>query len=307
MKAITYAEYGDLDILQLSDLPAPRVGPGEVLIRVRSASVNPVDWKVMKGYLDGLMVVEFPAIPGWDVAGVVEAVGLDTPEWAPGDEVIAYARKDWVQGGTFAELVTAPVRTVARKPKSLDWHQAAGLPLAGLTAYQLLARLGLKEGETVLVHAAAGGVGLLAVQIARALGARVIGTASEGNHEFLRELGAQPVTYGAGLAERVHELAPDGVDVVADFVGGVLEVTQTVLKDGGRHGSVTDGAVAEAGGLAAWVRPNAEDLTALGDLADAGKLTVPVAEVFALADAAKAFDLSQTGHVRGKIAIEVSS
>jgi NADPH:quinone reductase-like Zn-dependent oxidoreductase len=306
MKAITFADYGDPDILQLTDLPDPKVGPGEVLIRVRSASVNPIDWKVMKGYLDGLMVVEFPAIPGWDVAGVVEAVGLDTPEWSPGDEVIAYARKDWVQGGTFAELVTAPVRTVARKPKSLDWHQAAGLPLAGLTAYQLLARLGLKEGETLLVHAAAGGVGLFAVQIARALGARVIGTASEGNHEFLRELGAEPVTYGAGLAERVRELAPGGVDVVADFVGGVLDVTQAVLKDGRRHGSITDGTVAEAGGLAAWVRPNAEDLTALGDLADAGKLTVPVAEVFALADAAKAFELSQTGHVRGKIAIEVS-
>ena len=306
MKAITFADYGDPDILQLCDLPDPKVGPGEVLIRVRSASVNPVDWKVLKGHLDGLMVVEFPAIPGWDVAGVVEAVGLDTPEWSPGDEVIAYARKDWVQAGTFAELVSAPVRTVARKPKSLDWHQAAGLPLAGLTAYQLLARLGLKDGETVLVHAAAGGVGLLAVQIARALGARVIGTASEGNHQFLRELGAEPVTYGAGLAERVRELAPDGVDVVADFVGGVLETTLAALKDGGRHGSVTDGSVAEAGGLSAWVRPNAEDLTALGDLADAGKLTVPVAEVFALADAAKAFELSQTGHVRGKIAIEVS-
>ena len=306
MKAITYAEYGDPDTLQLTDLPDPKVGPGEVLIRVRSASVNPVDWKVMKGYLDGLMVVSFPAIPGWDVAGVVEAVGLDTPEWSVGDEVIAYARKDWVQGGTFAELVTAPVRTVARKPKSLDWHQAAGLPLAGLTAYQLLARLGLKEGETVLVHAAAGGVGLLAVQIARALGARVIGTASEGNHEFLRGLGAEPVTYGAGLAERVRELAPDGVDVVADFVGGVLDVTQAVLKTGGRHGSITDGTVADAGGLATWVRPNAQDLTALGDLADAGKLTVPVAEVFALADAGKAFEVSQTGHVRGKIAIEVS-
>ena len=189
--------------------------------------------------------------------------------------MIAYARKDWVQGGTFAELVTAPVRTVARKPKSLDWHQAAGLPLAGLTAYQLLARLGLKEGETVLVHAAAGGVGLFAVQIARALGARVIGTASEGNHEFLRGLGAEPVTYGDGLAERVRDLAPDGVDVVADFVGGVLDVTQAVLEDGGRHGSITDGTVAEAGGLSAWVRPNAEDLTALGDLADAGQADRP--------------------------------
>ncbi|WP_404385221.1 NADP-dependent oxidoreductase [Knoellia locipacati] len=307
MRAITYSQYGTPDTLTLTDVPDPRVGPGEVLIRVRSASVNPVDWKVMGGYLDGLMQADFPAIPGWDVSGVVEAVGLDTPEYAPGDEVIAYARKDWAQHGTFAELVAAPVRTVARKPKSLDWHQAAGLPLAGLTAYQLLHRLGTSEGDTVLVHAAAGGVGLLAVQIARDLGARVIGTASEGNHEFLREFGAEPVTYGDGLAERVRELAPEGVDVAVDFVGGVLEATQAVLKDGGRHGSITDGAVAEAGGISAWVRPHAADLQALADLADAGRLTVPVAEVFPLEDAAKAFELSQGGHVRGKIAIEVSN
>ena len=307
MRAITYSQYGTPDSLTLTDVPDPRVGPGEVLIRVRSASVNPVDWKVMGGYLDGLMQVDFPAIPGWDVSGVVEQVGLDTPQYEVGDEVIAYARKDWVQHGTFAELVAAPVRTVARKPKSLDWHQAAGLPLAGLTAYQLLNRLGTSQGETVLVHAAAGGVGLLAVQIARHLGARVIGTASEGNHDVLRELGAEPVTYGDGLAERVRELAPDGVDVVLDLVGGVLETTKALLAEGGRHGSITDGTVAEAGGLSAWVRPDSADLQALADLADAGALTVPVAEVFALEDAAKAYALSQGGHVRGKIAIEVSS
>jgi NADPH:quinone reductase-like Zn-dependent oxidoreductase len=260
----------------------------------------------MAGYLDGLMQVDFPAIPGWDVAGVVEAVGLDTPEYSVGDEVMAYARKDWVQHGTFAELVAAPVRTVGRKPAGLDWHQAASLPLAGLTAYQLLTRLSTKESDTVLIHAAAGGVGLLAVQIAKAIGARVIGTASEGNHEFLRGLGAEPVTYGDGLAERVRELAPHGVDVVLDLVGGVLETTKAVLADGGRHGSITDNSVAEAGGIAAWVRPDAADLEALAALVDAGRLTVPVAEVFALEDAAKAFELSQGGHVRGKIAIEVS-
>ncbi|QGN58789.1 NADP-dependent oxidoreductase [Nostocoides sp. HKS02] len=306
MKAITYEEFGDLDILALSEVPDPKVGPGEVLIRVRSASVNPVDWKVAKGYLAGLMNVQFPAIPGWDVAGVVEKVGLDTPEFAVGDEVIAYARKDWVHGGTYAELVTAPVRTVARKPRSLDWDEAAGLPLAGLTAYQLLRRLDTTAGDTVLIHAAAGGVGILGVQIARAMGARVIGTASEANHEFLRSLGVEPVTYGDGLAARVRELAPEGVDVVADFVGGVLEATLAVLKPGGRHGSVTDASVEEHGGLSMWVRPSAEDLTALGDLADAGTLTVPVAASFPLKDTAKAFELSQGGHVRGKIAIEVS-
>lgn len=306
MRAITYSQYGTSETLTLTDVPDPRVGPGEVLIRVRSASVNPVDWKVLGGYLDGLMQADFPAIPGWDVSGVVEAIGPDTPEFAIGDEVIAYARKDWVQQGTFAELVSASVRMVARKPAALDWNEAAGLPLAGLTAYQLLTRLGTTEGDTVLIHAAAGGVGIIGVQVAKALGARVIGTASEGNHEFLRELGAEPITYGDGLAERVRELAPEGVDVVADFVGGVLETTQAVLKDGGRHGSIADGTVAEAGGLSMWARPNPEDLQALADLADAGKLTVPVAEVFALEDVAKAFELSQGGHVRGKIAIEVS-
>ncbi|WP_353951352.1 NADP-dependent oxidoreductase [Knoellia sp. S7-12] len=306
MQAITYSQYGAPDTLTLTDVPDPRVGPGEVLIRVRSASVNPVDWKVLAGYLDGLMQVDFPAIPGWDVSGVVEAIGPDTPEFAVGDEVIAYARKDWVQQGTFAELVSASVRMVARKPAALDWNEAAGLPLAGLTAYQLLTRLGTKAGDTVLVHAAAGGVGILGVQIAKAFGARVIGTASEGNHEFLRGLGVEPISYADGLAERVRDLAPEGVDVVVDFVGGVLETTKAVLKEGGRHGSIADGTVAGAGGIASWARPDAADLQALADLADAGKLTVPVAEVFPLEDVAKAFEVSQGGHVRGKIAIEVS-
>ena len=306
MKAITYDRYGDPDVLTLTEQPDPKVGPGEVLVRVRSASVNPVDWKVAAGYLDGLMTVCFPVIPGWDVAGVVERVGLDTPEFAAGDEVMAYARKDWVQAGTFAELVTVPVRALARKPASLDWDQAAGLPLVGLTAYQLLNRLGVQPGDTVLIHAAAGGVGILAVQIARAMGARVIGTASPGNHEALRALGAEPVEYGDGLADRVRALAPDGVDVVVDFAGGVLETTLAVLKDGGRHGSIVDGTVAGKGGIAAWVRPSGADLQALADLADAGKLTVPVAQSFPLEEAADAFRASMTGHVRGKIAIQVS-
>ena len=306
MKAITYDRYGDSDVLTLTEQPEPKVGPHEVLVRVRSASVNPVDWKIMAGYLDTLMNIRFPAIPGWDVAGVVERVGLDVPEFAAGDEVIAYARKDWLEQGTFAEFVTVPVRALARKPAALDWDQAAGLPLTGLTAYQLLKRLGVGEGDVVLVHAAAGGVGILATQIAVAAGARVIGTASPANHDALRALGAEPVEYGDGLAGRVLALAPDGVDVVVDFVGGVLETTQTVLAPGGRHGSIADGSVAGAGGMYAWVSPNGADLQALADLADAGQLTVPVAASFPLEEVGDAFRLSQAGHVRGKIAIQVS-
>ncbi|MGB7980337.1 MAG: NADP-dependent oxidoreductase [Candidatus Nanopelagicales bacterium] len=306
MRAITYAQYGDPSVLTLTDQPEPRVGPDEVLVRVRSASVNPVDWKVMAGHLDGLMTVHFPVIAGWDVSGVVERVGLDAPEFAVGDEVIAYARKDWVQAGTFAELVSVSVRALARKPRTLDWDQAAGLPLAGLTAHQLLTRLGAGEGDTVLVHAASGGVGSMAVQLAVARGARVIGTASQVNHDALRALGAEPVEYGDGLVDRVRALAPDGVDVVVDFVGGVLEATLAVLADGGRHGSVADGSVSASGGIYAWVRPSSADLQALADLADSGRLTVPVAATFPLEGVADAFGSSMTGHVSGKIAIQVS-
>lgn len=306
MKAITYSRYGSPDVLELTNQPDPKVPPASALIRVKAAAVNPVDWKIMAGYLDPLLDVVFPVIPGWDVAGVVEQVGVDTPEFAPGDEVIAYARKDHVHGGTFAELVTAPVRTMARKPAALSWEQAAGLPLAGLTAYQLLQRLGVTGGDTVLVHAAAGGVGSLATQIAVAAGARVIGTASPKNHDYLRGLGAEPVEYGGGLAGRVRELAPEGVNLAVDLVGGVLDVTRAVLAKGSRHGSIVDQSVAAAGGLYLWARPDAQDLEALVRLVNDGKLTVDVTRTFPLEQAAEAMKLSQTGQVRGKVAVSVA-
>ncbi|MFI1161893.1 NADP-dependent oxidoreductase [Streptomyces sioyaensis] len=307
MKAISTQTYGGPDVLAYSDLPDPKVAPDSVLVRVKAAGVNPVDWKILAGYLDPMLDTHFPIVPGWDVAGVVEAVGADATEYEVGDEVIGYVRKDAVQHGTYAELVAAPVRTLARKPASLSWQQAAGLPLAGLTAYQSLARVDAKQGETVLVHAAAGGVGSLAVQIAVARGARVIGTASERNHDFLRSLGAEPVTYGEGLADRVRALAPEGIDAAVDFVGGgVVDVSQELLKDRGRVASVADGEVRGKGGHMVWVRPDTADLTALGALADAGKLTVPVAAVFPLSEAAEALRQSMGGRTRGKIVLEVS-
>ncbi|WP_405407950.1 NADP-dependent oxidoreductase [Streptomyces decoyicus] len=307
MKAIIAKSYGGPEVLEYTDRPDPKVGPDSFLIRVKAAGVNPVDWKIVAGYLDPMMDVHFPLIPGWDVAGVVEAVGADATEYEVGDEVIGYVRKDEVQHGTYAELVAAPVRTLARKPASLSWQQAAGLPLAGLTAYQALKRVGAKAGETVLVHAAAGGVGSLAVQIAVAQGARVIGTASERNHEFLRSLGAEPVTYGDGLADRVRALAPEGVDAAVDFVGGgVVDVSQELLKDRGRVASIADGEVKSKGGHMVWVRPDTDDLTALGALADAGKLTVPVEVILPLREAAEAFRRSMAGRARGKIVLEVS-
>lgn len=305
MKAITYSNYGNPDVLELTEQPMPKVGPGMVLVKVKAASVNPVDWKIMAGYLDGVMDIQFPAIPGWDVAGVVESVGIDSRQFAPGDEVIAYGRKDFVHGGSFAEYIALPERLLARKPSSLDWNESAGLPLAGLTAFQVLRRLEVKPGETVLIHGGSGGVGSLGIQIAASWGAKVIATASEKNHGYLRSLGAEPVAYGEGLAERVRALSPEGVDVVADFAGGNLEPTLQVLADGGRHASIADSDVEEHGGTWMWVSPVGADLQELADLVDSKKFRVEVAKVFPLAGAADAFRLNMEGHTRGKIVLSV--
>ncbi|WP_159944241.1 MULTISPECIES: NADP-dependent oxidoreductase [unclassified Nocardiopsis] len=306
MKAIALQQYGSADDLALTELPEPKVAPSEVLIRVRAAGVNPVDWKLAAGGLDPLMESGFPLVPGWDVAGVVEAVGPDAHEYRVGDEVYGYLRKDWAKNGTYAELVSANVRMLAPKPASLSWEQAAGVPLAGLTALQSVRRAGIGSGDTVLVHAASGGVGSFAVQIAAALGARVIGTASERNHDYLRSLGAEPVVYGDGLDDRVRALAPEGVDAVLDLVGGgVAERSLPLVSAPERVVSITDPDIQQAGGHWLWVRPDSADLAELARLADDGKLTVHVDRVFPLAETAEAWRLSQTGRTRGKIVLTV--
>lgn len=305
MKAITYSEYGTPDVLELTDQPMPKVGPGMILVKVKAASVNPVDWKIVSGGLDGMMDLQFPAIPGWDVAGVVEAVGIDAPQYQPGDEVIAYGRKDYVHGGSFAEYIALPERVLARKPATLDWNESAGLPLAGLTAYQVLTRLGTGEGKTVLIHGGAGGVGSLGIQIAKSLGASVIATASEKNHDFIRSLGAEPVTYGEGLADRVRALRPEGVDIVADFVGGALDATLAVLADGGQHASIADAEVEQHGGTWMWVNPVGTQLQELADLVDSRGLRVEVAKTYPLERTADAFRDNMEGHTRGKIVVTV--
>ncbi len=258
MKAISYSRYGGPEVLELGEVPEPKLGPDQVLVRVRAAAVNPVDWKVREGHLDAMLPAVFPVVPGWDVSGVVERTGGAVPEFAPGDEVIGYVREDFVSRGTFAEYVAAPVRTLAPKPPDLSFEEAAGLPLAGLTALQTLTKiLGVRQGETVLVSAAAGGVGSLAVQIARHLGARVIGTASERNHDFVRRLGGEPVVYGEGLVDRVRALAPGGVDAAFDVIGGAnLKEFAQLLAVHGRIASISDPSVTEYGGQYYFVRPD---------------------------------------------------
>lgn len=305
MRAWTYDQHGD-DVLRLTDLPAPKVGPGELLVEVRAASVNPVDWKLVAGGLDAMMDTLFPAVPGWDVAGVVTAVGPDVPEFSPGDEVVAYARKDVVHGGTFAEQVSVPVRTAARRPTGVSWEEAASLPLAGLTAHQALDRLEVGPSDVVLIHNGAGGVGSLAIQLARHRGARVIASASSDQHDRLTRLGAEPVAYGDGLVEAVRALAPEGVDAVADLVGGVLDDTLAVLADGGRHVSIADPDVQDSGGAWLWVRPDAGDLAHLVALVEAGTLVVEIEDTFELDQLPAAFARSREGHVHGKLAMHVS-
>ncbi|KOT46523.1 alcohol dehydrogenase [Streptomyces caelestis] len=308
MKAISYARYGGPEVLGLGEVDDPRVGPDSVLVKVRAAAVNPVDWKCREGYLDPVLQPVFPVVPGWDVSGVVVRPGPAAPEFAVGDEVIGYVRQDVLSHGTFAEYVAAPVRALARKPRALSFEEAAGLPLAGLTAYQVLHRvLEVKRGETVLVHAAAGGVGSIAVQLAAHLGARVIGTASERNHDFVRGLGGEPVSYGEGLAERVRGLAPEGVDAVFDTVGGdALRASANLLAPEGRLASITDPEVVDYGGRYWFVRPDPQDLQHLSDLADQGTVTVHVSETLPLERAADAHRLSQEGRTRGKIVVTVN-
>ena len=308
MRAIAFQEYGDSSRLDLMDLPDPKVGPDTVLIRVEAAGVNPVDWKAREGYLDGAFDVYFPVVPGWDVTGVVEQIGPSVTEFEAGDQVIGYLRRDEIRRGTYAELTPAPVRAVAAKPAAASWAEAGGLPLTGLTALQALTAGRVGPGDTVLIHAAAGGVGHLAVQIARALGARrVVGTASPGSHEFVAALGAEPVSYGDDLVTDLKRLAPDGVDAAFDFVGGdAVDQSLALVSDPSRVVSITNAAGVKAGGgRYVFVRPDADDLAQLSQWYDAGRLQVHLHRTFPLADAAAAQDLVREGHVHGKVVLEI--
>ncbi|MHA7174618.1 NADP-dependent oxidoreductase [Arthrobacter monumenti] len=307
MKAAYYEAFGGPEVLKYGEQPEPKLGPDTVLVDIKASSVNPVDWAVMGGYLDSMSYAHFPVITGWDLAGVVKTPGPAVEEFQPGDEVIGYVRMDVIGHGTFAEQVAAPVRTLARKPENVNWEQAATIPLTGLTAYQSLVHfLQVSDGDTVLIHGGSGGVGTYAVQIARAKGARVIATASERNHDFLKDLGAEPTSYGEGAVDRFKALAPDGIDAILDLSGGdELAPSVELLRTPGRVVSVVNPGVKEMGGHYVFVRPDPEDLAALTELVEAGKVTPVLTETFELKDAAKAFELSMGGHVRGKIAIRV--
>lgn len=305
MRAIATDRFGGNDVLRLTDVPDPVVGPDTVLVRTKAVGINPVDWKSVRGGLEARFPCHFPLVPCWDVAGVVERVGPAVTEFAPGDEVIAYDREDHVQWGTLSELVSVPVRCLAPKPPDLGWAEAGALPLAGLTAYQCVLAAGIGRGHTVLVHGASGGVGTFAVQFASWSGARVIGTASATNHEYVRSLGGEPVAYGDGLVGAVRELVPGGVGVIIDLVGGdALEATLDLGNDEFRLVSVTTpDRVKELGGRYIFVRPNADQLSELGRLAGEGSLRIHVRETFPFERAVEALARVEEGHGPGKVVV----
>ncbi|MFJ7244059.1 NADP-dependent oxidoreductase [Kitasatospora sp. NPDC098652] len=306
-KAIAFPRYGGTDVLRPIELELPAPGPGQVRVAVRAAGVNPLDHKVRSGALDGFFPVSFPAVPGYEVAGVVEAVGAEVTGFAPGDEVFGA-----LMGGGYAEHALLDADQLALKPATLSWEEAAAIPVAAETSERALGVLGVRPGETLLVHGAAGGVGTLLLQFARARGITVVGTASEANHAYLRELGAVPVTYGEGLAERVRAAAPGGIDRVLDAAGkGVLPLSVELAGSAERVLTIADIAGAQEHGVR--FSGGAEDgesyyggayASALA-LHRAGTLRLPLHRVLPLAEAAQAHRISEGGHVRGKIVLTV--
>ncbi len=313
MPAVVIATaFGGPEVLSVTDQPTASPGPGEARVEVRAAGVNPIDWRVYSGMM-GADPARLPMRLGQEAAGVLTAVGPGAVgpagPVAPGDAVIAFR----VSGAYAAELVV-PAQSLVPKPPALDWPQAAGLMVTGAAAWHTLVATGVGEGDTVLIHGAAGGVGVMAVQLAAARGAAVVATASPARHDFLRGLGAVPVAYGDGLAGRVRAAAPGGIDAALDLVGTdeAIDVSLALVADRGRIATIAAfGRGAQAGIKVLGGGPGADPGTEiraaarleLARLAQDGKLRVFVTQTFPLADVAAAHRASMTGHGAGKIAL----
>lgn len=307
MRALVVTEYGDPDVLELTDLEPGEVPADGVRVRVHTAAVNPVDNAIRAGYLRDYLTPTFPFVLGFDLAGVVDAVGTEVTEFEPGDAVVGHLLAEGLQAGAFAESLVAHPGSLVAKPEALDDLHAAAIPHAALTASQSLDVLKVGPGDTLLIHGAAGGVGSFAVQLARVAGSRVIGTASPDNHEYLRGLGAEPIAYQQDLVQNVQELAPDGVDAILDLIGGVeLEQSIPLLKSGGRLASTVEYGVAKYGGQLVAGHPDRDRLRELVDQVAAGELTVRIAAIYPLEEAPAALDLVGGRHARGKVVIDIS-
>jgi len=306
MKAVRIHEFGGPDVLHVEEIPRPSPAADEVLIKVHAAGVNPVDWKIRKGFKKDS--AKLPFTPGWDVSGVIEQKGTKVKKFRNGDEV--YSRPDFEKNGTYAEYVTVKANQVNLKPKSIDHVKAAAVPLAGLTAWQGLFDHGhLEPGQKVLIHAASGGVGSYAVQFAKWKGAYVIGTTSNENIDFVKQLGADKVI---DYKNEKFEEEVNAVDLVLDTIGGDTQKRSLeVIKPGGRL-ITTVAAEFEADARQKNIilegfldEPNPDQLKTIAELIDTGKVTPVVTEVLPLEKAAEAQQISEEGHVRGKIVLKV--
>jgi NADPH:quinone reductase-like Zn-dependent oxidoreductase len=318
MKAIRIHNYGGPEVLQYEDVADPSPGPGELFIKVQAASVNPIDWKTRAGYVKEFFPHTLPFIPGWDASGVVEAVGSGVTKFRKSDEVYtSLAALPATPGttrtfrdGTYAEYAIITETETALKPKSVDHVNAAAIPTAALTAWQALFDTAqLSAGQRILIHAAAGGVGSFAVQFAKWKGAQVIGTASENNHGFLRDLGVdESIDY---QKKHFEEIVQD-VDVVFDTIGGqTQERSWKVLNKGGILVSIVQPpstALAAKYGVRAEflaMQPSSLVLAEIAKLVDAGRIKTVVENVLPLVEARRAHELSEKGHIRGKLVLTV--
>ncbi|MEV6769475.1 NADP-dependent oxidoreductase [Nocardia sp. NPDC051030] len=299
MKAVRFSRFGGPEVLEIVDLPDPHPGPGQVRIAVRAAGVNASDWKKRKGLMDP----ELPQTLGYEAAGIVDELGEGVVDAAVGDRVFGFS----TEGAAQAEL--AVLSYFAPIPPSLDYPGAAAVPAALETATRALDQLGVPGGGTVLINGASGSVGSAAVQLAVARGARVIGTASLANHKYLHSLGAEPVSYGEGLVERVRALAPEGVDAALDVAGSGVLPELIELAGGPEHvvtiadfvGAQEYGVRFSRGDSGRAVHAIAE----VGELIESGRFSLPVALTFPLDEVAEAQRISEEGHVRGKLVLVV--
>jgi NADPH:quinone reductase-like Zn-dependent oxidoreductase len=313
VRAIAVREWGGRDKLELIEHDPPPCAPDGILVRVKAAGVNPVDFKIRGGYMAQALPFHFPVIIGWDVAGVVEQAGPAVTWFKPGDKVYGYIRRHHLEYGAYAEFATAPEGFFAHMPPDLSFVEAAAMPLPVLTAHQSLEALGLRGGESLFIGGGAGGVGHLAIQLAVARGARVVATASERNFDFLRELGAEPLDYAnADLPARVRDLLADsGADAAFDLFGGDdRDQAFASLRPGGRLVSIARPPPEPRNGHHEvhyiFVRPSGYDLGEhVTPLVNDGSLRPHVQETFPLERAADAHALLEEGHVRGKLVLTV--
>jgi enoyl reductase len=299
--AMVFDRYGPPDVLRLAELPDPQAGPGQVRVRVKAAGVQPFDVKLRSGAMAGFLPVSFPQTIGNEYAGVVDQVGDGVTNLAVGDEVLGST----MLSGYSQHVVVAAENAVA-KPPELDFPTAAALVAASQTASGALDELNVGKGDVLLVHAAAGSVGTMAVQLGRLRGATVVGTASPPNHDYLRELGAIPVAYGDGLADRVRAAAPGGIDVVLDAVGGAaIPASVELVADSDRIGTIIDDQQAADHGVRVVLAGRSPArLASVIALAAEGKLVMPVRR-YLLADAIAAHRAVESGHGRGKVVLIV--